>query len=229
MPSARISFFVFRPVSLLRQRRIRVLRLPVRRHGSSKAGFLSLFLAPARISSRPGAKTARPCAPVCSSFYGEWFRILLRIRHRQNRQRRSPVAPLHRHGRVLSKTVRSPPGSVGTYKHTPHWFHAATAFATLALELVLVWMLFLPRRIRIICFFNRHTVANRRDLHRNYTFFHTTSFLRSAFFSWTTVSSPVSSAIVESASSATNANRFGSCRSTRSRGARTGSSLGAPT
>jgi len=34
----------------------------------------------------------------------------------------------------------------------PHWFHAATAFMTLAAELALVWMLFLPRRFRIICF-----------------------------------------------------------------------------
>jgi hypothetical protein len=34
----------------------------------------------------------------------------------------------------------------------PHWFHLATAFSTLALELVIVWMLFLPRRWRVICF-----------------------------------------------------------------------------
>src|SRR5262249_46784350 len=34
----------------------------------------------------------------------------------------------------------------------PHWFHAATAFMPLAAELALVWMLFLPRRVRIICF-----------------------------------------------------------------------------
>jgi hypothetical protein len=38
-------------------------------------------------------------------------------------------------------------------QHLPHWFHASTAFATLALELVLVWMLFLPRRWRTVCFF----------------------------------------------------------------------------
>jgi hypothetical protein len=35
----------------------------------------------------------------------------------------------------------------------PHWFHASTVYATLALELGLVWMLFLPRRWRIVCFF----------------------------------------------------------------------------
>jgi len=37
-------------------------------------------------------------------------------------------------------------------QHLPHWFHASTVFATLALELGLVWMLFLPRRWRIVCF-----------------------------------------------------------------------------
>jgi len=37
-------------------------------------------------------------------------------------------------------------------QHLPHWFHAGTVYATLALELGLVWMLFLPRRWRIVCF-----------------------------------------------------------------------------
>jgi len=45
------------------------------------------------------------------------------------------------------------PTWIGWYlQHLPHWFHASTAFATLALELGLVWMLFLPRRWRILCF-----------------------------------------------------------------------------
>ncbi len=37
-------------------------------------------------------------------------------------------------------------------QHFPQWFHAATAFGTLALELGLAWMMFLPRRLRILCF-----------------------------------------------------------------------------
>jgi hypothetical protein len=46
------------------------------------------------------------------------------------------------------------PTWIGWYlQHLPHWFHASTAYATLALELGLVWMLFLPRRWRILCFF----------------------------------------------------------------------------
>jgi lipase maturation factor 1 len=46
------------------------------------------------------------------------------------------------------------PTWIGWYvQHLPHWFHASTVYATLALELGLVWMLFLPRRWRIVCFF----------------------------------------------------------------------------
>ena len=46
------------------------------------------------------------------------------------------------------------PTWIGWYvQHLPHWFHASTVYATLALELGLVWMLFLPRRWRIACFF----------------------------------------------------------------------------
>ena len=45
------------------------------------------------------------------------------------------------------------PTWIGWYmQHWPHWFHAATAFGTLALELGLVWMMFLPRWFRIVCF-----------------------------------------------------------------------------
>ncbi len=35
----------------------------------------------------------------------------------------------------------------------PHWFHAEAALYTLVAELLLVWMLFLPRRFQILCFF----------------------------------------------------------------------------
>jgi len=44
------------------------------------------------------------------------------------------------------------PTWIGWYvQHLPHWFQRATAGATLAMELVLVWMAFLPRRWRIAC------------------------------------------------------------------------------
>jgi hypothetical protein len=45
------------------------------------------------------------------------------------------------------------PTWIGWYvQHFPHWFHAGTVVLTFAVELLLVWMLFLPRRFRIICF-----------------------------------------------------------------------------
>ena len=35
----------------------------------------------------------------------------------------------------------------------PHWFHASAAVFTVVAELLLVWMVFLPRKFRIACFF----------------------------------------------------------------------------
>ena len=46
------------------------------------------------------------------------------------------------------------PTWIGWYvEHLPHWFHAATVGGTLALELGLVFMMFFPRRVRLILFF----------------------------------------------------------------------------
>jgi hypothetical protein len=52
----------------------------------------------------------------------------------------------------------------------PHWFHAGASFLTLAIELLLVWMLFLPRRFRIICFFIVTPFEISIILTANYTF-----------------------------------------------------------
>ncbi len=63
------------------------------------------------------------------------------------------------------------PTWIGWYmQHLPHWFHASTVFATLTLELVLVWMLFLPRRWRIVCFFIVTPWEIGVILSANYTF-----------------------------------------------------------
>ncbi len=46
------------------------------------------------------------------------------------------------------------PTWIGWYvQQLPHWYHALTAFWTLALELVVIWLAFFPRRIRIALFF----------------------------------------------------------------------------
>src|ERR1700741_3094302 len=46
------------------------------------------------------------------------------------------------------------PTWIGWYaQQLPPWFHKASAAMTVAVELLAVWMLFLPRRFRIACFF----------------------------------------------------------------------------
>ena len=45
------------------------------------------------------------------------------------------------------------PTWLGWYvQQMPHWFHAAAAGFTVVVEIVFVWLLFLPRRYRIVCF-----------------------------------------------------------------------------
>lgn len=45
------------------------------------------------------------------------------------------------------------PTWIGWYaQQLPHWFQAATVVFTLVVELLVAWLLFLPRRFRIICF-----------------------------------------------------------------------------
>src|SRR4029077_18922072 len=63
------------------------------------------------------------------------------------------------------------PTWLGWYvQQLPHWFHAFAVVLTLAIELVLVWMLFLPRRFRIICFFIVTPFEISIILTANYTF-----------------------------------------------------------
>lgn len=116
-----------------------------------EAGFISFFFAPAGL--RPGLGRLHP--PMTASLLllrWEWFRIYFE----------SGVAkivsgdPEWRHFTAMDEYYQNGPLPtwIGWYvQHLPHWFHAASAFGTLALELVLVWMVFLPRSWRIACFF----------------------------------------------------------------------------
>ncbi len=114
-----------------------------------EAGFIALFFAPAGV--RPGFGSAAPSRASLFLLQWEWFRIYFE----------SGVAkiaggdPEWRHFTAMDEYYQNGPLPtwIGWYvQHLPHWFHASTAFATLALELGLVWMLFLPRRWRILCF-----------------------------------------------------------------------------
>ncbi|HEX4602569.1 MAG TPA: lipase maturation factor family protein, partial [Candidatus Angelobacter sp.] len=115
-----------------------------------EAGFVSLFFAPPGL--RPGLSAAH--APSRFSLFllrWEWFRIYFA----------SGVVKLTsgdyswRHLTAMDDYYQNGPLPtwIGWYvQQLPHWFHAAIAFMTLASELGLVWMLFLPRRFRTICF-----------------------------------------------------------------------------
>src|SRR6202007_3412890 len=63
------------------------------------------------------------------------------------------------------------PTWIGWYvQQLPHWFHASAAFLTLFSELLVVWMLFLPRRFRIVCFFILTPLQISIAFTANYTF-----------------------------------------------------------
>ncbi|HEY4709753.1 MAG TPA: lipase maturation factor family protein, partial [Candidatus Acidoferrales bacterium] len=115
-----------------------------------EAGFISLFFAPPGFL--PGL--ARENAPSRASLYllrWEWFRIYFE----------SGVAKMAsgdlswRNFTAMDDYYQNGPLPtwIGWYvQHFPHWFQASAVVLTLAIELVLVWMLFLPRRFRIACF-----------------------------------------------------------------------------
>jgi lipase maturation factor 1 len=133
-----------------------------------EAGFISFFFAPAGL--RPGLGAAHaPSRPGLFLLRWEWFRIYFE----------SGVVKLisgdysWRHLTAMDDYYQNGPLPtwLGWYvQQLPHWFHAATAFMTLAAELGLVWMLFLPRRFRIICFLIVTPFQIGIILTANYTF-----------------------------------------------------------
>jgi lipase maturation factor 1 len=115
-----------------------------------EAGFIALFFAPRGL--RPGLGAMHP--PSRASLFllrWEWFRIYFE----------SGVVKLAsgdyswRHLTAMDDYYQNGPLPTwaGWYvQHLPHGFHAATALLTLVAELVLVFMLFLPRRWKLVCF-----------------------------------------------------------------------------
>ena len=116
-----------------------------------EAGFIALFFAPPGF--RPGLGAVHP--PSRASLFllqWEWFRIYFE----SGVVKIASGDPQWRNMTAMDEYYQNGPLPtwIGWYlQHLPHWFHASTAYATLALELGLVWMLFLPRRWRILCFF----------------------------------------------------------------------------
>jgi lipase maturation factor 1 len=115
-----------------------------------EAGFLALFFTPRGLL--PGLGMASP--PSRASLFllqWEWFRIyfesgLVKLLSGDTEWRNFTAMDEYYQNGPL-------PTWIGWYaEHLPHWFHAATVVGTLAIELAVVWMLFLPRRARLICF-----------------------------------------------------------------------------
>jgi hypothetical protein len=133
-----------------------------------EAGFLGMFFAPGGF--RPGwGEEGRPSRASHFLLVWECFRIYFE----------SGVAkiiggdPQWRNFTALDEYYQNGPLPtwIGWHlQHFPHWFHAATSFGTLALELALVWMMFLSRRIRILCFFILTPWQIGIILSANYTF-----------------------------------------------------------
>jgi len=133
-----------------------------------EAGFIALFFAPPGFWPGLGAK--RP--PSRASLFllqWEWFRIYFE----SGMVKIASGEPQWRNMTAMDEYYQNGPLPtwVGWYvQHLPHWFHAATSYSTLALELGLVWMLFLPRRWRIMCFFIATAWQIGIILTANYTF-----------------------------------------------------------
>jgi lipase maturation factor 1 len=116
-----------------------------------EAGFISFFFAPRGL--RPGLGANDPPSRISLFMLRwEWFRIyfesgLVKILSGDPTWRNlTAMDDYYQNGPL--------PAWPGWYiQHLPHWYHAFTVVFTFLAELILVWALFLPRRMRIGSFF----------------------------------------------------------------------------
>ena len=133
-----------------------------------EAGFISLFFAPPGLL--PGLGRAHP--PSRASYFllqWEWFRIYFE----SGMVKLASGDPEWRNFTAMDEYYQNGPLPtwIGWYvQHLPHSFHAFATGATLVLELGLMFMLFLPRRWRIACFFMVTAWQIPVILTANYTF-----------------------------------------------------------
>jgi len=132
------------------------------------AGFLSLFFSPPGLRPRWG-ESSPPSRASLFLLQLVWFTIYFE----------SGVAkyfggdPTWRNLTAMDQYYQNGPLPtwIGWYvQQLPHWFHGCAAFLTLFVELLIVWMLFLPRRFRIVCFFIVTPLQISIALTANYTF-----------------------------------------------------------
>lgn len=115
-----------------------------------EAGLISIFFAPRGF--RPGLGVANP--PSRFSLFmlrWEWFRIyfesgLVKILSGDPHWRNFTAMDDYYQNAPL-------PSWPGWYiQHLPHWYHAGTVVITFVVELLVVWLVFLPRKFRVACF-----------------------------------------------------------------------------
>jgi uncharacterized membrane protein YphA (DoxX/SURF4 family) len=132
------------------------------------AGFICLFLAPAGLRPRWG-RSEPPSRAALFLLRLLWFTIYFE----------SGIAkffggdPSWRDLSAMNEYYQNGPLPtwIGWYAHQlPSWFHITTAGATLSLELLVPWMLWLPRRERIFCFFLVTSLQIGIILTANYAF-----------------------------------------------------------
>ncbi|MGB2634740.1 MAG: lipase maturation factor family protein [Candidatus Acidiferrum sp.] len=115
------------------------------------AGFISVFFAPRGF--RPGWGAEEP--PSRASlflFQLLWFSIYFE----SGMAKYFGGDPSWRDFTAMDQYYQNGPLPtwLGWYvSQMPHWFHASAAVFTVGAELILVWMVFLPRKFRIACFF----------------------------------------------------------------------------
>jgi len=116
-----------------------------------EAGFVALFFAPRGL--KPGWGAHDPPSRMSQFLLQwEWFRIyfesgMVKLLGGDVQWRNFTAMDEYYQNGPL-------PTWIGWYaEHLPHWFHAATVAGTLAMELGLVFLMFFPRRVRLICFF----------------------------------------------------------------------------
>ncbi len=115
-----------------------------------EAAFISLFFAP--LGWRPGLGDDHPSSRATLFLLRwEWFRIYFEsgvvkvVSHDLQWRSLTALDHYYENGPL--------PDWIGWYaQQLPHRFQASVALATLFIELGLVWMLFLPRRFRLLCF-----------------------------------------------------------------------------
>ena len=115
-----------------------------------EAAFLSIFFAPRGVLPGIGRHDP-PNKAALFLLQWEWFRIyfesgVVKILSGEEQWRYLTAMDKYYENGPL-------PTWIGWYaQHLPHGFHAFTAGATLVIELLVVWLLFFPKRSRLICF-----------------------------------------------------------------------------